>query len=253
MSMVKWPDRIFKAGFSCVDRTSIPLTDHLVLVAADWQTDFLPRIDTPEGQEAIERFVAPADVVIFDNRSCLFDSEGEKDPSAWQPTQDYLLSLRRRDKATWLAHHANRQGGARGLGKPEDVMNLVMKLAKPDDYTPEQGARFICDCTPPDGKLRSVHGSAAQPFGLRLTDTGWVIEIPESETSERAIRQAILDYLNLADAVGDRPKSANQAFQKIKGSRNPFLKVWADMLRDGEILGDKKNGFIVGVLKTVPF
>ena len=97
-------------------------------------------------------------------------------------------------------------------------MNLVMKLGKPDDYTPEQGARFICDCTPPDGKLRSVHGSAAKPFGLRLTDTGWAIETPESETSERAIRQAIFDYLNLADAVATDQSQPMRLFRRSKAA-----------------------------------
>ena len=79
------------------------MTDYLLIVAADWQHEYLPRMDTPEGQSSIEPLVENADVIIFDNRSCLFDPEGEKDPTAWQPTQDYLLSQRRRDKASLLA------------------------------------------------------------------------------------------------------------------------------------------------------
>ena len=35
-------------------------------------------------------FVDAADLVILDNRSCLFDPEGEKDASAWQPAQEWL-------------------------------------------------------------------------------------------------------------------------------------------------------------------
>src|SRR5580765_7704032 len=82
----------------------------LTVIGADWQPDYLPRLDTREGQEAIEPCVEQADVIQFDNRSCLFDPEGEKDPTAWQPAQDYCLSLRRRGKAVMLAHHSNRQG-----------------------------------------------------------------------------------------------------------------------------------------------
>lgn len=93
-------------------------------IAADWQADFLPRLDTPEGQAYIEYEVERADVVFLDNRSCLFDPNGEKDPEAWQPAQEYLLSLRRRGKAVVVAHHTNKQGGARGHSKAEDPLML---------------------------------------------------------------------------------------------------------------------------------
>jgi hypothetical protein len=108
------------------ERLGLPATPNLTIVAADWQEQFLPRLDTPEGQAAVEPFVENADLVFLDNRSCLFDPESEKDPAAWQSAQDWLLSLRRRGKAVMLAHHSNRQGGARGHSKPEDPMNLLM-------------------------------------------------------------------------------------------------------------------------------
>src|SRR6185295_5195824 len=101
------------------------------------------RLDTEEGQQFIEPVVDAADLVILDNRSCLFDPEGEKDPTAWQPAQDWLLSLRRRGKAVLLGHHSNRQGGARGHSKSEDPMNLLVRLTRPEDYSQEQGARFL--------------------------------------------------------------------------------------------------------------
>ena len=44
--------------------------DNLVVVAADWQDEYLPRLDTPEGQAAIEPWVNEADLIIPDNRSC---------------------------------------------------------------------------------------------------------------------------------------------------------------------------------------
>ena len=59
----------------------------------------MPRLDTPEGQAALAPFIARAGLVFLDNRLCLFDPEGEKDATAWQPAQDWLLALRRRGKA----------------------------------------------------------------------------------------------------------------------------------------------------------
>jgi putative DNA primase/helicase len=117
------------------ERLKVTPADRLTIVAADWQDGFLPRLDTDEGQDLLEPFVAPADLIILDNRSSLCDPEGEKDPVAWQPAQDWLLSLRRRGKGVLLAHHANRQGGARGHSKAEDPMNLLIRLARPEGYS----------------------------------------------------------------------------------------------------------------------
>ena len=39
------------------------------IVAADWQEGFIPRLDTPEGQAALEPFVDNADLIFFDNLS----------------------------------------------------------------------------------------------------------------------------------------------------------------------------------------
>jgi hypothetical protein len=146
-------------------------TDNLTIVAADWQDGFLHRLDTPEGQAAVEPFVAEADLIVLDNRSTLFDPEGEKDPVAWQPAQDWLLSLRRRGKVAIVVHHGNRQGGARGHSKPEDVMNLLIKLSRPEDYRADQGARFTVEFE----KTRGAHGPAVMPFTTQLTASGWLL------------------------------------------------------------------------------
>jgi len=78
------------------------------VLAADWQQNFLPRLDTHAGQLALEPFIEQAELVMLDNRSCLFDPEGEKDPTAWQATQEWLLSLRRPGKAVLMRQHVPR-------------------------------------------------------------------------------------------------------------------------------------------------
>ena len=136
-------------------------------VAADWQDEYLPRLDTQVGQDAVEPFIAAADLIILDNRSCLFDPEGEKDPAKWQPAQDWLLSLRRRGKAVLMAHHANRQGGAGGHSKPEDPLDLIINLARPDDYSADQGSRFVVTFEKSPGRLRHNHGPLHRPPDAR--------------------------------------------------------------------------------------
>jgi hypothetical protein len=207
---------------------NIQNTDNLTIVAADWQDGFLPRLDTPEGQAAVEPFVAASDLIVIDNRSTLFDPEAEKDPVAWQPVQDWLLSLRRRGKAVVLVHHSNRQGGARGHSKPEDVMNLLVKLTRPDDYRADQGARFRVEFE----KARGAYGEAVAPFTAQLTTAGWLIEADGSAGSGTA---QLREYLQLANDANDRPKSATAAIRAARVQKAEGLKVWAVLLKLGEI------------------
>ena len=162
----------------------------LTIVGADWQDKFLPRLDTEDGQSKVEPFVRDADLIILDSRSTLLDPEGEMDPAAWQPSQEWLLSLRRRRKASIAAHHANRRGGARGIGKAEDVMNLVLKLSRPEGYVQSQGARFVVEFE----KARGIHGNAAEPFTAALTEDGWVLE-NESRAQAVSIDDQIVSFV----------------------------------------------------------
>lgn len=202
--------------------------DRLSVVAADWQADYLRRLDTPEGQAMVEPHIDRADLILIDNRSCLFDSEGEKDPTAWQPAQEWLLSLRRRGKAVLMAHHANRQGGARGLSKSEDQLNLIVKLARPDNYTADQGSRFTATFE----KARGAHGLAVAPFTASLTPSGWALDQATPQTSAAA---KLLDLVKARAAVGEPFKSANQAAHAAGGKRVAMLRAWKDLLDGGQI------------------
>jgi hypothetical protein len=214
-------------------------TANLTIIGADWQDGFLPRLDTPGGRLAVEPFVDAADLVILDNRSTLFDPDSEKDPTAWQPAQDWLLSLRRRRKAVLIVHHSNRQGGARGHSKPEDVMNLLIKLTRPEGYTADQGARFLVEFE----KTRGCHGSAVAPFTASLQADGWQVEgVDDTNHVTRKLRE----YLDLAHRAGDRPKSANAAINGAKVGRNAGLRAWADLRSSGDLREHHNGGFYLG-------
>lgn len=211
-------------------------TANLTILAADWQDAFLPRLDTAAGRLAVEPFVEAADLIILDNRSTLFDPDSEKDPTAWQAAQDWLLSLRRRRKAVLIVHHSNRQGGARGHSKPEDTMNLLIKLTRPEGYTADQGARFVVEFD----KTRGCHGADVAPFTATLQPDGWSVEgIDETDQITRKIRE----YLHLAHRAGDRPKSANAAINGAKVGRNGGLKAWADLKASGDLREHPDGGF----------
>jgi hypothetical protein len=210
----------------------------LTVVAADWQEEYLPRLDTTAGQTLVEPFIADADLIILDNRSSLFDPNGEKDPTAWQPAQDWLLSLRRRGKAVLVVHHSNRTGGARGHSKAEDPMNLLIKLARPEDYQQDQGARFLVTFE----KSRSAYGSAVAPFLARLTPDGWEVDAADRQ-DHTSVSEKLLAQVRLAQTVGEAVKSANRAISAAKVRRKEGLAAWASLLKSGAILKDAAGDF----------
>ena len=210
-----------------------------MVVAADWQPEYLHRLDETSGQEALAPFLAEADLVILDNRSCLFDPEGEKDASAWQPAQEWLLSLRRAGKAVLVVHHANRQGGARGHSKAEDPMNLLIKLGRPGDYAQNEGARFEVTFE----KARSACGPAVAPFVARLSEEGWRIE-SACQHREDALIERLVAYVREADQAGERPKSANAAIRGAGVNRTTGLKAWNAAKVQGRITPGAGGGWV---------
>jgi len=219
-----------------------PPPEALTVVAQDWQEAFMPRLDTVEGQQQIEPFVAAADVIVLDNRSCLFDSEGEKDPTAWQPAQNWLLSLRRRGKAVIVIHHSNRAGGARGISKPEDAMNWLIKLTKPDDYEQAQGARFLVTFE----KHRGFHGVAVAPFLASLEEDGWHTQGMDGVT-QAAVAEKLVEIVRLQHEAGAPVTSANMAISRAKVSRNVGLAAWRELLKADRIRQNHDKTFYVPI------
>ena len=138
-----------------------------------------------------------------------------------------------------VVHHGNRQGGARGHSKPEDVMNLLIKLSRPDDYRADQGARFSVEFE----KTRGAHGSAVLPFTTQLTASGWLVEEVDTTRGSDTTSTKLRDYLRLADAAGEAPRSANAAIRASKVNRNDGLRIWAELLRKGELLKSQDGAF----------
>lgn len=230
-----------KGRFEVVEaRVGVHPPETLTVVAQDWQEAFMPRLDTVEGQAQIEPFVAAADVVVLDNRSCLFDPEGEKDPSAWQPAQNWLLSLRRRGKAVIVIHHSNRAGGARGISKPEDPMNWLIKLTKPDDYEQAQGARFLVTFE----KHRGFHGAAAAPFLASLAEDGWHTAGMDGIT-QAMVAEKLIEIVRLQHEAHEPVTSANTAISRAKVNRQTGLAAWRELLQAGRILKNHDGEFYV--------
>ncbi len=144
--------------------TTEPEPGYLRFITPDLQ-ERMPNLATAEGQASIEGHIEAAEVIFVDNLATLCRSGRENETESWHPVQDWILSLRRRGKTVVMVHHSNKSGGQRGTSSREDVLDTVIGLRRPSDYTPEQGARFEVHLE----KARGIVGDGAKPFEAMLT------------------------------------------------------------------------------------
>ena len=142
--------------------------DGFKILAAD-QTEQGLSLGSEDGQKAVEPLLDAVDLLILDNLSTLCTTGSESASDAWVPMQNWLLKLRRQGIAVLLVHHAGTNGRQRGTSRREDALDTVIALRRPEDYAPEQGARFEVHFE----KLRNlVDGDAAAPFEAKLESFG---------------------------------------------------------------------------------
>jgi putative DNA primase/helicase len=152
--------RTLSASVGCA---SIP-NDRFRLLAADNIENGINLSDA-EGQRALDPLLNDVDLLILDNLSTLCPNRSESASEAWTPIQSWLLKLRRRGISVLLIHHAGLNGRQRGTSRREDALDVVIALRRPEDYSPEHGARFEIHFE----KLRNrVDAEAARPFESKL-------------------------------------------------------------------------------------
>lgn len=160
------------------------------ILSADAQDRALPSLASSDGQRVIDAWVDQheAHLLILDNLSTLMGATVENDAESWEPIQSWLLSLRRRGVAVLLVHHSGKAGGQRGTSKREDVLDTVISLRRPTDYTPKEGARFEVHFE----KARGLAGDATESFEASLTEDPrgrlvWAMQGTESKNYQRAV------------------------------------------------------------------
>ena len=145
-----------------------PTPGFMRIITPDTQPDFMPNLATPEGQAAIAPYLEGVDLLVVDNLATLCRAGRENESEGWLPVQEWILSLRRRGMSALLVHHANKGGGQRGTSSREDVLDTVISLRRPQDYRPEEGARFEVHLE----KARGIIGDDAKPFEAKLIQNG---------------------------------------------------------------------------------
>jgi hypothetical protein len=164
----------------------------------------MPDLATTEGQSAIDAHVGDdIALIVVDNLSALVRSGKENEGEGWQPVQTWALRHRAQGRSVLFVHHAGKAGQQRGTSRREDVLDTVIALRRPKDYTPEQGAAFEIHFE----KARGVMGDDAAPIEARLSSDehgrqSWTIRSLDDSTHDRVVDLA-RDGLSQADIAAE--------------------------------------------------
>jgi putative DNA primase/helicase len=133
-----------------------------------------------EGQRRLEPLLDGIELLILDNLSTLCSTLNESGSDSWTSIQNWLLSLRRRGISVLFIHHAGNNGCQRGTSRREDTLDTVIALRRPDDYSPDQGARFQVHFEKLRNRVEDIGSlpfeAAVEPYVIDGRDaTNWVV------------------------------------------------------------------------------
>jgi len=158
----------------------------LRIITPDLQPGGMIDLSRAEDQRELQPYLEGIDLVIVDNISCLCRTGKENEGEAWLPVQEWALQQRAAGRSVLFIHHTGKNGQQRGTSRREDVLDTVISLRRPGDYTPDQGALFEVHFE----KARGIYGADTKPFEAQLTTTPderqcWVTKQLEESTVEK--------------------------------------------------------------------
>jgi len=194
-------------------------TAPLRIVTPDLQESGMLNLSSAEDQENLAQYLEGIELIIIDNLSTLCRSSRENEAESWLPVQAWALQQRAAGRSVMFIHHSGKNGEQRGTSRREDVLDTVLKLKLPGDYTPDRGANFEVHFV----KSRGVFGDETKPFEAQLTVTPdgrdeWAIKSLELSTAEKVAdllnegipQQEIAELLNVSKGYVSKSKKRAQ-------------------------------------------
>jgi len=158
----------------------------LKIITPDLQPEGMLNLSNIADQKLIEPYLEGIDLIIVDNLSTLCRSGKEAEGESWLPVQQWALQQRAAGRSVLFIHHAGKNGEQRGTSRREDVLDTVISLKRPGDYTPDKGACFEIHFE----KARGLYGDDTKPVEVMLTTAQdqtqtWAIKELEQSTAEK--------------------------------------------------------------------
>jgi len=206
-------------------RTGVePAKGNLRLLARSTQVDgYMPNLFSEEGQGLFNEHFKPADVIIIDNLSSLVSGSNENEAEGWEPIQGWAVKQRTQGKTIIFVHHAGKNGTQRGTSKRTDLMDVVIKLERKDDYIQEEGAHFRVVFE----KARSLYGASVAPFEAKLSEHVSGVQVWEriaggndAEALEMlAMEEQGLSQPQIAEKIGVHKSTVSRTLKRLKAQR----------------------------------
>ena len=195
-----------------------PSADYIRLLPYDLFEMGGPDLSTVEGQRQLEPLIGNAALIVVDNISTICRAGKENEAESWALIQAWALEQRRKGRTVLFVHHAGKGGEQRGTSKREDVMDTVIKLSRPEDYCPTEGARFVATFT----KSRGFSGADAEPFEASLNDGLWFTKSLEDIRSATIMElyDAGATQRDIAKQMGIGLGTVNRTIQATKERGN---------------------------------
>lgn len=184
---------------------------NIAILASDLRPDGLPDLSTQEGQERFAPILEGYDLIIVDNISTLCRTGKENEAESWGALQSWALTQRRAGRSVLFMHHAGKGGEQRGTSRREDIMDTVIKLSRPADYSASEGARMIVELT----KARGIMGKDAEAFEAQLKEGEWSERNATNAREEAiiALHREKLSQREIAKEVGVSLGTVNRVIQ----------------------------------------
>lgn len=182
MPAITMKDRLAKAIISNPKDISAPFH----ILTPDLQPSGMLDLGNRDDQAYLERYLDGVKLIIVDNLSTLCRQGRENEGEGWLPVQEWALRQRAAGRSVLFIHHAGKDGNQRGTSRREDVLDTVIALRRPKDYSQDKGACFELYFE----KARGFFGEDARPFEARLitlpdNSQEWTIKTLEDSTEEK--------------------------------------------------------------------
>jgi putative DNA primase/helicase len=208
------------ARVSSASDRPLPSPDYLRILASDLHPDGLPNLSDLDQQDRYNSVLGDAELVIVDNLSTLCRSGRENEAESWVSVQGWALARRREGRAVLFIHHSGKGGTQRGTSRKEDVLDTVIALRRPEDYSPAEGARFEVHFE----KTRGFTGPDAEPFEAALVaGGGWAMRDLDDALEDRvlALSRDGLSQRDIAAEIGKSAATINRILKRASEAVGP--------------------------------
>jgi len=193
----------------------------LKIATPDIQELCMPDLSTENGQDAVDKHIEDdTALIIVDNLSSLCRSGKENEADSWLSIATWALRQRASGRSVLFIHHSGKDLKQRGTSRREDILDVVISLRRPADYSPTDGACFEVHFE----KARHLYGESMNPIEAKLsTDEiglqSWLVRSVEDSTFDRVVALAKegLSQKEIADELGVNKSTVSRHFRKAKG------------------------------------